>query len=92
MFKSTFPLLERVNGARSLREVRVYTEPEALNRHRDAMVVASKPLICLAAGVSNPEFIEDLEFAAKAALSLAEFCADARNGKMGVLPKVRVSA
>jgi tagatose 1,6-diphosphate aldolase len=40
-----------------------YTRAQALEHFRDAASVATKPFIYLSAGVSNPVFIENLEFA-----------------------------
>ena len=57
--------MQFVEGARSFKGTRVYTKAEALRHYRDAAGATSKPFIYLSAGVSNPEFIEDLEFAAE---------------------------
>jgi tagatose 1,6-diphosphate aldolase len=40
-----------------------YTRAQALEHFRDAASVATRPFIYLSAGVSNPVFIENLEFA-----------------------------
>jgi tagatose 1,6-diphosphate aldolase len=58
--------LQYVEGARSFKGPAVYTRKEALDHYRAAAGVTHKPFIYLSAGVSNPEFIEDLEFAAEA--------------------------
>jgi len=42
-----------------------YTRAQALDLFRECASVASKPFIYLSAGVSNPVFIENLEFAAE---------------------------
>ena len=47
------------------REPRRTRKKEALDHFRAAAGTTSKPFIYLSAGVSNPEFIEDLEFAAE---------------------------
>jgi tagatose 1,6-diphosphate aldolase len=56
--------LQYVEGARSFKGTAAYTKKEALDHFRAAAGTTSKPFIYLSAGVSNPEFIEDLEFAA----------------------------
>ena len=58
--------LQFVEGARSFKGTKVYTKADALNHYRTAAGATNKPFIYLSAGVSNPEFIEDLEFAAEA--------------------------
>ena len=58
--------LQFVEGAKSFKGTKAYTKAEALDHFRAAAGTTSKPFIYLSAGVSNPEFIEDLEFAAEA--------------------------
>src|SRR5271165_1731809 len=58
--------LQFVEGAKSFKGTKAYTKKEALDHYRAAAGATSKPFIYLSAGVSNPEFIEDLEFAAEA--------------------------
>src|SRR5215471_9112266 len=58
--------LQYVEGAKSFKGTKAYTKAEALNHYRAAAGATSKPFIYLSAGVSNAEFIEDLEFAAEA--------------------------
>ena len=58
--------LQYVEGAKSFKGTKAYTKKEALDHYRAAAGTTSKPFIYLSAGVSNPEFIEDLEFAAEA--------------------------
>ena len=58
--------LQYVSGARSFEGTKVYTKQEALKHYRDTAAATTKPFIYLSAGVSNPEFVEDLEFAAEA--------------------------
>jgi tagatose 1,6-diphosphate aldolase len=58
--------MQYVEGARSFKGTKVYTKQEALDHYRNAATATSKPFIYLSAGVSNPEFIEDLEYAAEA--------------------------
>jgi len=58
--------MQFVEGARSFKGTKAYTRKEALDHYRAAAGATSKPFIYLSAGVSNPEFIEDLEFAAEA--------------------------
>ena len=58
--------MQYVEGARSFKGTKVYSKKEALDHYRAAAGTTSKPFIYLSAGVSNPEFIEDLEFAAEA--------------------------
>jgi tagatose 1,6-diphosphate aldolase len=58
--------MQFVEGARSFKGTKVYSRKEALDHYRAAAGATSKPFIYLSAGVSNSEFIEDLEFAAEA--------------------------
>jgi tagatose 1,6-diphosphate aldolase len=58
--------LQYVEGAKSFKGPKVYTKSEALQYFRQAAEATNKPFIYLSAGVSNPEFIEDLEFAKEA--------------------------
>ncbi len=58
--------LQYVEGAKSFKGPKVYTKAEALQYFRNAAAATDKPFIYLSAGVSNPEFIEDLEFAKEA--------------------------
>jgi tagatose 1,6-diphosphate aldolase len=58
--------LQYVEGARSFKGTKAYSKAEALGHYRAAAGATSKPFIYLSAGVSNSEFIEDLEFAAEA--------------------------
>jgi tagatose 1,6-diphosphate aldolase len=60
--------LQYVEGAKSFKGAKVYSKQEALQHYRNAAGTTSKPFIYLSAGVSNPEFIEDLGFAAEAAV------------------------
>ena len=57
--------LQFVEGARSFKGTKAYSKQEALDHFRAAAATTKKPFIYLSAGVSNPEFIEDLEFAAE---------------------------
>ncbi len=57
--------MQFVEGSRSFKGTKVYSKKEALDHYRAAAGTTSKPFIYLSAGVSNPEFIEDLEFAAE---------------------------
>ncbi|MFZ0314306.1 MAG: tagatose 1,6-diphosphate aldolase, partial [Candidatus Korobacteraceae bacterium] len=57
--------MQFVEGSRSFKGTKVYSKQEALDHYRAAAGTTSKPFIYLSAGVSNPEFIEDLEFAAE---------------------------
>jgi len=57
--------MQYVEGARSFKGTKVYTRKEALDYFRASATATHKPFIYLSAGVSNPEFIEDLEFAAE---------------------------
>jgi tagatose 1,6-diphosphate aldolase len=58
--------LQFVEGARSFKGTKAYSKQEALQHYRNAAAATNKPFIYLSAGVSNSEFIEDLEFAAEA--------------------------
>jgi tagatose 1,6-diphosphate aldolase len=58
--------LQFVEGAKSFKGPKAYSKAEALDHYRAAAAATSKPFIYLSAGVSNPEFIEDLQFAAEA--------------------------
>jgi tagatose 1,6-diphosphate aldolase len=58
--------MQFVEGSRSFKGTKVYSKKEALDHYRAAAGATNKPFIYLSAGVSNPEFIEDLEFAAEA--------------------------
>jgi tagatose 1,6-diphosphate aldolase len=58
--------LQFVEGAKSFKGTKAYSKAEALAHYRAAATATSKPFIYLSAGVSNAEFIEDLEFAAEA--------------------------
>jgi tagatose 1,6-diphosphate aldolase len=58
--------LQFVEGARAFKGTRAYSKAEALAHFRVAATATNKPFIYLSAGVSNAEFIEDLEFAATA--------------------------
>jgi tagatose 1,6-diphosphate aldolase len=58
--------MQYVEGARSFKGTKVYSKKEALDHYRNTSSATSKPFIYLSAGVSNPEFIEDLEYAAEA--------------------------
>jgi len=55
-----------VEGSKFYKGQTAYTRKEALDLFRKAADVVSKPFIYLSAGVSNPEFIENLEMAAEA--------------------------
>lgn len=56
-----------VQGARNFKGPQAaYSKQEALNHFREAAGVTNKPFIYLSAGVSNDEFLEDLDFAAEA--------------------------
>jgi tagatose 1,6-diphosphate aldolase len=57
--------LQYVEGAKSFKGTKAYTKAEALAHYRAAAGATDKPFIYLSAGVSNAEFIEDLEFAAE---------------------------
>ena len=54
-----------VEGSRAYKGQTAYTKAQALDYFRDCASVATKPFIYLSAGVSNPVFIENLEFAAE---------------------------
>jgi len=54
-----------VEGSRGFKGQKAYSRAEALSHFRDAASVATKPFIYLSAGVTNPVFIENLEFAAE---------------------------
>ena len=58
--------MQYVEGSRSFKGTKVYSKKEALDHYRSAASATHKPFIYLSAGVSNPEFIEDLEYAAEA--------------------------
>jgi tagatose 1,6-diphosphate aldolase len=58
--------LQFVEGARAFKGTKAYSKAEALAHFRVAATATNKPFIYLSAGVSNAEFIEDLEFAATA--------------------------
>jgi tagatose 1,6-diphosphate aldolase len=58
--------MQFVEGAKSFKGTKVYSKKEALDHYSAAAGATNKPFIYLSAGVSNPEFIEDLEFAAEA--------------------------
>src|SRR5215831_277570 len=58
--------LQFVEGAKSFKGTKAYSKAEALAHYRSAATTTKKPFIYLSAGVSNAEFIEDLEFAAEA--------------------------
>jgi len=58
--------MQFVEGSRSFKGTKAYSKQEALDHYRAAAGTTKKPFIYLSAGVSNPEFIEDLEFAAEA--------------------------
>ena len=57
--------LQYVEGAKSFKGTKAYSKAEALAHYRAAATATDKPFIYLSAGVSNAEFIEDLEFAAE---------------------------
>jgi tagatose 1,6-diphosphate aldolase len=55
-----------VKGARNFKGPEAaYTKEEAMRHFRDAASVTAKPFIYLSAGVSNDEFLEDLDLAAE---------------------------
>jgi tagatose 1,6-diphosphate aldolase len=58
--------MQYVEGARNFKGTKVYTKKEALDHYRATATATHKPFIYLSAGVSNDEFIEDLEYAAEA--------------------------
>jgi tagatose 1,6-diphosphate aldolase len=55
-----------VEGSKGFKGQAAYSRKEALDLYRKAADTAQKPFIYLSAGVSNPEFIEQLEMAAEA--------------------------
>ncbi len=55
-----------VEGSKFYKGQTAYTRAQALELFRKAADTVSKPFIYLSAGVSNPEFIENLEMAAEA--------------------------
>jgi tagatose 1,6-diphosphate aldolase len=55
-----------VEGSRGFKGQAAYSRKQALDLFRKAAESAEKPFIYLSAGVSNPEFIEQLEIAAEA--------------------------
>ncbi len=55
-----------VEGSSVFKGPAAYTRKQALDYFRAAAAVAEKPFIYLSAGVSNPEFIEDLNLAGEA--------------------------
>jgi tagatose 1,6-diphosphate aldolase len=57
--------LQFVEGAKSFKGTKAYSKKEALDHYRAAAGATGKLFIYLSAGVSNAEFIEDLEFAAE---------------------------
>ena len=57
--------MQYVEGARSFKGTKVYSKQEALDHYRATATATNKPFIYLSAGVSNSEFIEDLEYAAE---------------------------
>ena len=57
--------MQYVEGARSFKGTKVYSKKEALDHFRATATATNKPFIYLSAGVSNSEFIEDLEYAAE---------------------------
>jgi tagatose 1,6-diphosphate aldolase len=57
--------MQFVEGSRSFKGTKAYSRKEALDHYRAAAGTTDKPFIYLSAGVSNDEFIEDLEFAAE---------------------------
>src|SRR5579862_367184 len=63
--------MQFVEGARSFKGTKAYTRKEALDHYRATATATDKPFIYLSAGVSNPEFIEDLEFAAEAGVKFS---------------------
>ncbi len=58
--------LKYVEGARGFGGTKAYTRDEAMAHFRRTAAVSTKPFIYLSAGVSNPEFTEQLELAAEA--------------------------
>ncbi len=57
--------MQYVEGARSFKGTKIYSKQEALDHYRATATATNKPFIYLSAGVSNSEFIEDLEYAAE---------------------------
>ncbi len=55
-----------VEGSSVYKGQKAYTRKEALDYFRRAAEVAKKPFIYLSAGVSNPQFVEELSMAAEA--------------------------
>ena len=66
VLKVEIPINMQFVEGRSRSRVPRFTAKEALDHHRAAAGATNKPFIYLSAGVSNPEFIEDLPFAAEA--------------------------
>ena len=58
--------LQFVEGAKSFKGTKAYTKKRSARSLSRRRRHTDKPFIYLSAGVSNPEFIEDLEFAAEA--------------------------
>ena len=54
-----------VEGAKSYGGQKAYSKQEAMEHFRKASAVATRPFIYLSAGVSNAEFNEALELAAR---------------------------
>jgi len=57
---------EFVEGSKVFKGKAAYSRKEALEYFRKAAQTAQKPFIYLSAGVSNPQFVEELEMAAEA--------------------------
>ncbi len=57
--------MQYVEGARSFKGTKAYTKQEAIDHFKATATATDKPFIYLSAGVSNSEFIEDLEYAAE---------------------------
>lgn len=57
--------MQFVEGTKSFKGQKAYSKSDAMKFFRDAAAVATKPFIYLSAGVSNSEFTESLELAAK---------------------------
>jgi len=55
-----------VEGSSVYKGQKAYSRAEALDLFRKAASVAKKPFIYLSAGVSNPQFVEELTMAAEA--------------------------
>jgi len=55
--------MQYVEGAKSFKGTKVYTKKEAIDHFKATATATDKPFIYLSAGVSNSEFIEDLEYA-----------------------------